>query len=59
MKTTNKIIKLNEKSVLDDIILKEDELLIIKGGLQSVVSCGNNCGSGCGRSCGSGCNGNM
>lgn len=42
---------------VEDIILKDDELIQIKGGQQDGVDCGYGCGVGCGSNCGENCAG--
>ncbi len=48
--------------LLDSIVLNEEELLNIRGGVSDGISCGNNCGmncgSNCGNLCGNACSGN-
>lgn len=41
-------------SDIDDMILKDDEMLIIRGGQNAQV---RSCGVGCGAGCGGGCTG--
>lgn len=38
---------------LDSIILDEEELINIRGGVSDGITCGSNCGMSCGNSCGS------
>lgn len=40
---------------LDSIVLNEQEMLDIRGGLGSGITCGSNCGTNCGSNCGSNC----
>ncbi len=42
---------------IDDLVLNDDELILIKGGNQDQISCGAGCGLGCGQVCGSNCTG--
>lgn len=42
--------------LINAIVLKDDELLVINGG-HTEVTCGAGCGVGCGGGCGSGCMG--
>ncbi len=42
---------------LDDILLSDDDLIEIKGGIDDGVNCGAGCGVGCGAGCGAGCAG--
>lgn len=43
---------------LDSIILDEEELINIRGGVSDGITCGSNCGMSCGNSCGSNCGNN-
>lgn len=49
-KTLNELLS----SDIDDMILKDDEMLIIRGGQNAQVQ---SCGVGCGYGCGGGCTG--
>lgn len=40
---------------LESIVLSEQEMLDIRGGLGNGISCGTNCGTNCGSNCGSNC----
>ena len=44
-------------SLLSEISLTYDELLVLQGGDQQLehINCGEGCGLGCGRGCGAGC----
>jgi hypothetical protein len=48
-------------SLLSEIVLTEDELLVIQGGINhnpsNPINCGQGCGLGCGAGCGAGCSG--
>jgi hypothetical protein len=48
---------MNNYISIDDLILDQNDLILIKGGqvVPQSLPCGNACGSGCGRGCGSGC----
>lgn len=46
--------KLDEIKFLDEVRLKDDELLVILGGNNDLpINCGLGCGESCGRGCGS------
>lgn len=53
-KMTNDNLKL---SLLSEIYLTDDELLVVQGGDKQLdhINCGEGCGLGCGRGCGAGC----
>lgn len=46
-------------NLLDSIVLNEQEMLNVRGGLGESLkcgsACGSNCGAGCGKVCGEGC----
>lgn len=44
--------------LLDSIILNEEELINIRGGLGDGIKCGSNCGLACGTACGATCGSN-
>ena len=53
-----KNIKTMKFKLLDSIILNEEELINIRGGLGDGIKCGNNCGLACGTACGATCGSN-
>jgi hypothetical protein len=53
MKKTNSLMKVFS---IEDIVLTNDEMIVIKAGIDPGSSTGF-CGNGCGMNCGNGCNG--
>lgn len=51
--------KSNALSLLSEIEVLDDQLLVIQGGYEEndPINCGAGCGLGCGGGCGSGCSG--
>lgn len=45
-------------SSLDAIVLKDSEMLELRGGVGDNITCGTNCGDNCGNNCGDHCGNN-
>lgn len=41
--------------LLEGIVLKESEMLALRGGVGECQTCGSNCGNNCGTNCGQDC----
>lgn len=45
------------EDLFDEMLSSEEDLLLVKGGNEKPITCGNGCGMGCGSGCGLNCSG--
>lgn len=45
------------EELFEELINSDDELMLVRGGIQKDITCGSGCGLGCGGGCGNGCSG--